>query len=1203
MSWLREPDAEPIPGYRLIEPLGSGGFGEVWKCVAPGGILKAIKFVYGNLESEDIDAVRAEQEKKALERVKLVRHPFVLSIERIDILDGELAIVMELADKSLHDLFVECQSRNLPGVPRADLLRYLSDAADGLDHLIERFNLQHLDVKPRNLFLIADRVKVADFGLVKNLERQSASGLMGGVTPIYAAPETFSGKISKHSDQYSLAIVYMELLTGRRPFAGRNVRQIALQHMTEPPDLSPLPDTDRAVVVRALAKDPNRRFPSCQAFVQALAPAPTRSVASLELDLGPVSEEADLRHLISPDGDNRTPPGPGSGDPHPTSVLQEARRPGAPRPAPGRPDPDVATAGGHSQILPQTQQEIDLRIRAAPPRPIGEGLRPTLFVGVGSFGRHALLELRCRLLDRFGDLEQLPSIRFLYLDSDPDSVQRATAGTTEVVLSSSEVFPMPLQPVSNYRRRMLDFLSEWLPREKLYSIPRSLQPLGSRALGRLAFCDNFLRLQGRLRRELTMACQTERLMQTAEAAGLPAADNCPRVFVVGAATDGVSGMLVDLGFALRRTLDQLNFPHAPTAAVVYCGAPSDPATPAPEQANLYATLTELNHYQDPGVSFLAQYGPEGPQLTDHRSPYDGVYLTLRRDRTPEGLRECVAHLATYLTHDLATPLGTDLDRRRDASPDTQAVPFRAFGTSTVWYPRGLLLRLAARRACERLLGVWRAPGQATAQAQIEQAVAEALADPALSSQALLTALNQASDKPGEGSPTEATERFLAALEVQAAATEDAGLWSVQALERVRDWAGAGTGRDPETPWQKSRFFRQLQLAAAKLAEEWDERLTERVLGVLQYPGHRLTNGEAALRRLVEFFDRAVAEQLQHIDRHHEVLRPLRDGLPAAQAQCQGSAFTLFGGGKQRALRQFLTQLSHFARLRITQDMLEAGLLYFRQLRGRLEDRVKDIGFSRQRLKALEQVLSTPGGDPDDPGAFYAPGNGDPAISPLPMRDPFWEAVQGTATVEIVLPAGVADLEQSADQFVDSLQAEHWLRLDEELHAKVLAPLGNLLSACTGNANLLRHLGRPLVEQSAQYLGGILPITDVAQVEFTKSQAQGADLAEEFRKTYAGAAPLLGGQADHRQTVYLLVPDSEAGRSLGQLAQQAIPSLHVLHTASPTELAICREQDCLTLTELQQLLKQSRLAYQEKAPQGPTSPHARFDVLEWMPLEP
>src|SRR5262249_103640 len=148
MSWLREPNAEPIPGYRLLEPLGSGGLGEVWKCEAPGGLLKAIKFVYGNLNSLDVDAVRAEQEKHALERIKEVRHPFICSLELFKEVNGELVIVMELADKTLHDRFQECLSAGQIGIPRDELLRYLRDASEALDWMYEKHKLQHLDIKP-----------------------------------------------------------------------------------------------------------------------------------------------------------------------------------------------------------------------------------------------------------------------------------------------------------------------------------------------------------------------------------------------------------------------------------------------------------------------------------------------------------------------------------------------------------------------------------------------------------------------------------------------------------------------------------------------------------------------------------------------------------------------------------------------------------------------------------------------------------------------------------------------------------------------------------------------------------------------------------------------------------------------------------------------------------------------------------------------
>src|SRR5438270_154138 len=269
MPFRLESGAEPIPGYKLIERLGGGGFGEVWKAEAPGGLHKAIKFVYGDLQATGEDGQRAEQELKAMSRVKTVRHPYILSLERYDIIDGQLIIVMELADRNLWDRFRDCRSQGLAGIPREELLRYMEEAAEALDLMNIEHQLQHLDIKPQNLFLVHNHAKVADFGLVKDLEGMMAS-VTGGVTPVYAAPETFDGWVSRYCDQYSLAIVYQELLTGQRPFNAANVHQLILQHVQAPPDVRALPPDDRQAIQKALAKKPDERHASCMELILAL---------------------------------------------------------------------------------------------------------------------------------------------------------------------------------------------------------------------------------------------------------------------------------------------------------------------------------------------------------------------------------------------------------------------------------------------------------------------------------------------------------------------------------------------------------------------------------------------------------------------------------------------------------------------------------------------------------------------------------------------------------------------------------------------------------------------------------------------------------------------------------------------------------------------------------------------------------------------
>jgi serine/threonine protein kinase len=342
----RVPDSEPIPGYRLIEPLGQGGFGEVWKCEAPGGLFKAIKFVQGGGPFQD-DRTFVEQEFQALQCIKAIRHPFLLSMERVELRDGELLIVMELADKSLQDVLEEYRAAGQPGIPRDELLDYLLEAAEALDLINDQHGLQHLDVKGRNLFLVSNHVKVADFGLVSSLQEKRVAPdattsqycRLGGLTPLYSAPEAMQRKISRFCDQYSLAVVYQELLTGTLPFTGKNARQLVLRHLTEPPDLAALPEEDRPIVAQALAKKPEQRFTSCLEFAQTLL-------------LGAEG----MRQFKHEEGANRRRP---SAAFHRTAVLRKtplAQSPATPN-AQTQPPPGDTVTGGELQYIQCLNQE------------------------------------------------------------------------------------------------------------------------------------------------------------------------------------------------------------------------------------------------------------------------------------------------------------------------------------------------------------------------------------------------------------------------------------------------------------------------------------------------------------------------------------------------------------------------------------------------------------------------------------------------------------------------------------------------------------------------------------------------------------------------------------------------------------------------------------------------------------------------------
>jgi serine/threonine protein kinase len=525
---------EPIPGYRLQERIGRGGYGEVWKTLAPGGVPKAIKLIYGD------DSSRLATELRSLNRVKDVRHPFLLSIERIEQQGDLLAIVTELGDKNLQQHFQDCQAKGLPGIPQDDLLDMLRDVADALDYIYEEYALQHLDIKPANLLLFGRRLKVADFGLVKNIYERSTS-LVHGLTPTYAAPEIFEGQPTRASDQYSLAILYQEMLSGILPFNGLSPARLATQHLRETPDLRPLPAAQQPIIARALSKDPLRRYSS-----------------SMEL----------IKELIAARQSPASPAGIGRERPSTYDLPVRAQSSHS-----ADTSPAVAQTNSTSGLVPPASISTTPRTTA-----------PTIVIGIGGTAGKALQRLRLRIADRLGTTDSRPAFKLLFLDVDHDALNEANENHQS--WSELETVPTPLHSSADYREQG-HLHRRWLSRRWLFNIPRNLRTDGLRPLGRLALLSNAKRVMTSLRSAVQNMSAT-------------CPGTAPRVLVVASISGGTgSGMVLDLAYAARQELRTAGFADATVDGVLLhstpVGAGRDKAL-----LNAIATLGELDHYSAPG---------------------------------------------------------------------------------------------------------------------------------------------------------------------------------------------------------------------------------------------------------------------------------------------------------------------------------------------------------------------------------------------------------------------------------------------------------------------------------------------------------------------------------------------------------------------------------------------------------------------------
>ena len=253
---------ETIGKYRIIEVLGEGGFGRVYKAEDPAiGNIVAIKVLNVQNDENMIRRFRAEAVTSAQ-----LRHKNIITIFDFEEHNDIPYLVMEYLDgRNLQHLV-----QNSHAVPAIDKLTIMSEVAEGLQYAHER-GVIHRDIKPANIMRLRDgSVKIMDFGIARFTQRNTSLTAVGFIvgTPEYMAPEQFmGGTTDQQVDIWAYGVVLYELLTGRNPFAAETpgISMYRVTHEDPPPVCDKAPELPRSldpILARLLAKKKADRYPS-----------------------------------------------------------------------------------------------------------------------------------------------------------------------------------------------------------------------------------------------------------------------------------------------------------------------------------------------------------------------------------------------------------------------------------------------------------------------------------------------------------------------------------------------------------------------------------------------------------------------------------------------------------------------------------------------------------------------------------------------------------------------------------------------------------------------------------------------------------------------------------------------------------------------------------------------------------------------------
>jgi hypothetical protein len=846
------------------------------------------------------------------------------------------------------------------------------------------------------------------------------------------------------------------------------------------------------------------------------------------------------------------------------------------------------------------------------------GISKSILIGLGGTGHKIVLDVRKRLVEKYGTLDVIPIVSFIQVDTDGAVLARNVNYSEEVNLRQSEIIHASVAGVENLKNRLNDYphLRSWLKPSALTG--DIYQGAGAiRAQGRLAYFWNYAEFTRRLAEAYRQVTREESI-SAANRKGLVVGE-AVSVYVVGSLLGGTgSGMFLDVAYTVR---DLLRGNPNLEIVGIFSIPPNSQAVPADNRPNAYASLLELNHYTDASTEFEAQYTADTPPIRDQRPPFHYCYL--EDVSNPQIQLNSVDDLVAMVGHGIFLDLTSEFQRQKKSNRDNfkqymivadeLGCPqnYCSMGLAAIHFPADKVRAACANRLAKQVVTGWMTPLDRAV--NIPSFTDQELDRLGLQPDQLIDQCLKVNTDSGEtlrDSIAQYWRQVNRQYTDQYPGHERASAWL---SEKDRSFNDRFVDNDPNPDLRLKRrenigeYPRIIQANLLRLLPAKQEALREMVSRMVNDPAHRHTVADQVLETAGERLRAWIKEMNDAREAAAEAIKPAADSRDRALSDIQrfssDRTMRLVPGATRRSIDEVQTaflqraQRGHVSMLEgqasaAAAQVYDELLRHLELLKSELARYIELLRqgraqFARAEAMSVNLPVRVVGEVIFDPGTRSTDEAGEENYQGGDIDDRY-RAYAGQESVRLsVASKALKDLNVS--QNIYALRDTDLPRLIGTIyhHAEVVFDP-------VENESVLEKFFQkyPGDEEAKAVLQKVVSLS----APFLHAPRNAANYRHNDNKEQAIIGVMNGSQ-----------PQSEAEKRFARLVRQVVPNLHAQNWANNAEqhqALFLRERAAFPL-RLVEGLPGYRYNYDQERQRGATANpmHSRFDVPRWLRIDP